>query len=299
MNIKKINHRGQITIVLLLLLLAALSVALAVTQRSITNVATSTQSEESTRAFSAAEAGIEKATQTCPPGQPSCTEIDPISLTNQATAKVILSPPLPLPKQALEYPPLGKEEVAQFWLANPTTSPPATFYTASSFDIYFGNSDLTTTQDFPAIEVNVVTSNAGVYKSNRYYLDSKSRNPTNNFNLATCGNVDPIPTANYKNSPSSTFYCKGTIPYPGCSAPGCTAYTGTPIMARVRILYSTTKQSIALAPALGNSLPPQATLYTSTGNSGLSQKTISVFRTTNVVPPFFDYAIFSAGNITK
>lgn len=286
MNLIIKSPKGQITIILLLLMLVSLSVALAVTQRSITNVSTSTQGEQSTRAFSAAEAGIEKATQSCPPGLPSCTVIAPISLTNQASANVVLSPPLPFANQALEYPPLGKEEVAQFWLANPTTSPPATFYTASNFDIYFGNSDLDTTQDFPAIEVNVITSNAGVYKSNRYYLDSQSRQ--NGFTSATC-NSPSISTANYRNSPSSTFYCKAAI----------TGYSGTSILARVRILYSKTKQSIALAPASGSSLPPQATLYTSTGNSGLSQKTISVFRTTNVVPPFFDYAIFSAGNIEK
>ena len=53
------SQSGQIVIILLLLMLVILSIGLAVTQRTITNVSTSSQTEQSSRAFSAAEAGLE------------------------------------------------------------------------------------------------------------------------------------------------------------------------------------------------------------------------------------------------
>ena len=57
------KESGQIIIVLLLMMLVGLSIGLVVTQRSVTDVSVSTQSEQSQRAFSAAEAGIEKVRQ--------------------------------------------------------------------------------------------------------------------------------------------------------------------------------------------------------------------------------------------
>jgi hypothetical protein len=74
--------------------------------------------------------------------------------------------------------------------------------------------------------------------------------------------------------------------------------TNYPILVRVRILYSTNKQKIALMP-LGGSLPPQAEVYRSVGEAGQSLKTIKVFRMKYVVSPFFDFAIFSVGDISK
>lgn len=288
-----LKSSGQIIIVLLLLTLVALSVGLAITQRTITSVTTSTQGEQSSRAFSAAEAGIEKASQTCSPGQMNCSSIPNISLANNASADVSLSPPIPFPEQALEYPPLGKEEIAQFWFAVPSTLEP--FYTANSFSLYFGNPNAYTSNDAPAIEVNVITFDGTNYISNRYFYDSvPSRIGQNGFRFANCNNLFTIPSANINNYPTSQFVCKASVP---CT--GCAVYTGTPVLARVRVLYSRTKQKVAVQPNIGLSLPPQATIYTSTGNSGQSQQTISVFKSANTVPFLFDYAVFSSGDLIK
>jgi len=47
------------------------------------------------------------------------------------------------------------------------------------------------------------------------------------------------------------------------------------------------------------SLPPQARKLIATGISGQTQRRIQVFRLDKVVPPYFDYAIFSTGEINK
>jgi len=70
------------------------------------------------------------------------------------------------------------------------------------------------------------------------------------------------------------------------------------MIARARLLYTNVSQPIALEPVTG-SLPPQATIYTSIGTSGNTQRTIQLFSLEKVVPFYMDYAIFSAGQISK
>ena len=56
---KSATRRGQILILVLLIVVVALAVGLSVAARNITNLRTSTQTEQSQRAFSAAEGGVE------------------------------------------------------------------------------------------------------------------------------------------------------------------------------------------------------------------------------------------------
>src|SRR3990167_6486206 len=55
---------GQGLLVIVVIMVVGLTVGLAVASRSITNIRTSTEEENSQRAFSAAEAGIEKVLKT-------------------------------------------------------------------------------------------------------------------------------------------------------------------------------------------------------------------------------------------
>lgn len=287
------NQSGQIVIVILLITLVALSVGLAITQRSLTNVATSTQNEQSSRAFSAADAGIERALQQ----DASISEFN----IGDATAQVIKSV-LPNPNQALEYPPIGKETIAQFWLANPDNfSDP--LYNNPSVDIYFGKSDLAlSAPDSPALEINAITfdSNTNSYTSNRFYIDSSQasgRAPGNGFSLANnCSNVSQINTSS---SPDTTindrkFRCRHTLSLNPSGSSNI-----KPVMIRARILYSNLNHPIAVDPIGQNSLPQQASIFKSTGTAGQSQKSIQVFRLKYVVPNFFEFSIFTSGDLRK
>src|SRR4051794_3885316 len=60
------KQSGQVVIILLLIMLVGLIVAITITQRSVNDLAVSSQTESATRAFSAAEAGLEKAISTNP-----------------------------------------------------------------------------------------------------------------------------------------------------------------------------------------------------------------------------------------
>lgn len=280
--------RGQAVIILLLIMFVALAIGLAITQRSLNDLSTSTKGEQSTRAFSAAEAGLEKALQ-------SQSSIPSISLGNQSSATVNVTPTLPLANQALEYPPIGKDTVAQFWLANPQNL--TEYYPRNTdLNIYFGNanSDLNSA-DTPALEVNLITlDSSNNYNVTKYFFDPNStRRNTNGFrDIPNCSGTFTINTSNSPDTATldRNFLCRvliGNVP------------NQEPVMIRARILYTNTKQPISTSPLGNNSLPPQATIYTSVGSSGQTQQTVQVFQLPFVVPHYFDFAIFSAGDISK
>lgn len=284
----KMNQNGQIIIVLLLTMLVALTIGLGVTQRSVNDISTSTQNEQSTRAFSAAEAGIEAALS-------NGAAISGLDLGNSSTiVDAKLSGYLPAAGQALEYFPIFRETPVQFWLADPNNLTP--YYTGTQVDLYFGTADLTT--DLPAMSVNFITRDqGGVYHSYRDFIDTDGSRTVNSNGFTSCGNfTGAINTSNSSDANPANqtrrFKCKVTIP----STP--IPSNETPILIRGRILYSSASHPVAVSPRVG-SLPPQARIVTSIGLSGQSQKTIQVFNEDKVAPFFFDFAVFSAGNITK
>jgi nitrate reductase cytochrome c-type subunit len=280
---KHTYQSGQIIVVLLLVMLVVLSVVLAITQRSTSNLSSSTETEQSTRAYSAAEAGLEQALQrgtSNPAASPILSQT--INLPgNSSTATIQNSGLLPVAGSqiALEYPPVGKESIAQFWLVDTTT--PANNYNRNSYSIYFGNPNISPNQYddangasakniSPAIEVTTVkqTTIGGsiTYETQKNFYDSlSSRAATNKF-ITTTSPSTPItcsnPTVNTILKTGSQFYCRVDITLLNCNLASC-----IPQLVRVRLLYANLNQKIALAPVSGASLPPQVELYTSTGKA--------------------------------
>lgn len=293
------NKKGQIILVLILVMTVALAIGLSVIQKSLIDVSTSTKVEQSSRAFSAAEAGIERVLQRsgitniafpendsaakiadtglipCIPGSTGCAQV---AGTQQAP---------------LEYPPLSKEEIAQVWLADYTSTtgsvPPncgpniKCHYIQNALDVYWGNSKA----DRAALELTLIFYNGSKYTSRKWYLDhqSASRNPLNSFEQIPCNDTT-----------LSAYLCRKTLQFSPQEATGA-------ILVRARLLYNSASQPFAVQ-AVGNcgadcSLPPQARALESIGTSGETQRKVRVFQLNKVVPFWFDYAIFSAGEISK
>ncbi|KKQ59989.1 MAG: hypothetical protein US80_C0004G0041 [Candidatus Daviesbacteria bacterium GW2011_GWA2_38_17] len=267
------RQAGQVILILILVMAVALAIGISVIQRSLSDISTSSKVEQSSRAFSAAEAGIEKALR----NDTSNT------VFTDSRATVSNSGSLPLAGQALEYPLLGKEEVAQVWLADPNANLPNctgyTCYTQTSLGVYWGNSST----DKAALELTIVYYAGGSYQSKKWYLDQIARTPANNFDTsADCGGFLIGVNA---------YRCKKTLSFTAQEAAGL-------MLLRARLLYNSTSQPIAVAPVSG-SLPPQAMIIESTGTAGDTQRKIRVFKLDKVVPPYFDYGIFSLGEINK
>lgn len=295
------RQKGQIVLILILIMSVALTIGLAIVQKSLIDVSTSSKVEQSSRAFSAAEAGVEKALK-----ESETTAHSTVNFSNNSAVKDIvdtgLIPAVPEPgnqQTPLEMPPLSKEEVTQVWLAdfNSYSNPPSIFYNQSTLDLYFGNSEAD--KDPVAMEVTLIYHDGEKYTSRKWYLDQISREPANGFEkVADCGgNYKPV-------NGLGTYQCKRIL---GAS-PDNTPLPSGVIMLRARLLYNTTSQPFAVqavscplsAPTCINySIPPQGRIVVSTGVSGETERRVKVFQLEKVLPPYFDYGIFSAGEITK
>ena len=278
------NETGQIILVLILVMTVALAIGISVIQRSISDISTASKTEQSSRAFSAAEAGIEDLLS----GGTGIVNFAENSSTAQATGGNLM-PAIQSglnPQAPLEYPSLSKEEVAHVWLANldSLTNPPAEAYKRNSLDVYWGNSDT----DKAALELTLVYYASNKYQSQKYFYDQISRTPANNFTPVSCTGENTLVSG-------VIYQCKQTITFP----------TSTGLMLlRARLLYNTSSQPFAVQ-AVGTScgsncsLPPQARSIISTGTAGTTQRRVRLFQINKVVPSYFDYAIFSTGDINK
>jgi len=296
-------QKGQIILVLILIMTVALAIGLSIVQKSLVNVSTASKVEQSSRAFSAAEAGIEKALkgdttlQSFSGSSSSIKEITDTGLTPCVPGQAGCVQGVGIRQVVLEKEPLAKEDTAHVWLAdlNSSSNPPTPFYTQSSLDVYWGNSSI----DKAALELTLVYYDGSLYKSRKWYLDdiSATRNPANGFDTVSCPGTYQFGT--------NTYQCKKTLG-DGTGINNGPLPSGSPnilMLIRARLLYNTTRQLFAVQ-AVGTcgsecSLPPQARTIFSTGASGETQRRVKVYQENRVVPQFFDYAIFSAGEITK
>ncbi len=281
------RERGQVVLILILVMTVALAIGISVVQRSLSDISTSTKVEESSRAFSAAEAGIEQALN-------SGSTIPVTFAENQSGATVTktdLLPVVSIHQDALEFPPLSKEQTAHVWLADYRvgSNPPPAHYIQNTLDIYWGDPIAT---DKAALELTLIYYD-GAYKTTKWYLSSDSSNTTSSFVLVTtCSTDGKIPQGS-----TTKYLCYKQL-------------TGLPanlMMITARLLYNSTSQpfavqavgTCAVASAKDCSIPPQATVFISTGTAGQTQRRIKLFQIEKVAPPYFDYGLFSAGEINK
>jgi len=294
LQVTKKQQSGQVIIILLLLTLVALSVGLAFTQRSITDLTTATQAEQASRSFSAAEAGLQKALTDSTPVEGLL-----VPLNNNSSALVDSSAFLPYPNShmAIEYPKIGRETTAQFWLVDPAQPPPpVNYYDKSRIALYYGNSGTT---DAPAVEVKIIYLYNGVFSTYTKYYDSVASRASSSGFSPTLG-CNSVVMGNGTLGTNRKFFCREEIgPILTKSGGVCISPACILVMARIRLLYINENHSLALEPMDGANFPPQVQIYNALGTSGQSQKQLQAFRVRDVVLPWFDFALFSINEIRK
>lgn len=276
------RNSGQIVLILILVMSVGLAIGLSVIQRSLSDISTSSKVEQSSRAFSAAEAAIENKLK----GGTGSVAFSEIGSTAQVSGGD-LDPALPgagSRQSPLEFPPLSREESATIWLTDYPSSvnPPPDFYKQSTLDVYWGNSST----DQVALELTLVYYSGGSYSSRKWFLDHNiTRNPDNRFEKLPCSGYT-LGTKQYQ--------CQKTL-------------SGLPVtgqmLLRARLLYNSSSQPLAVqgTGTCGRdcSLPAQARTIDSTGTAGVTERRLQLFQLNKVVPPYFDYGIFSTGVIDK
>jgi len=293
------NENGQALLLVLLAMAVILTVAMSVVSQSISDVAVTTQEEESLRAFSAAEAGIEESL------------INNISIESDAITKKVsddyTAKEVTYTIDASTFPDtsdyvypseLMSGDSATIWFkphdANGYLNTDATGYSHPSIRLMWGAN----TED-TALEVSVwyLAGGSGPLTVKRIILDpgrdSGSSEVVNGTKIS-------VPTGNYTLNPGSkTYNFKHNYNLQFATAMGLTSAENQNIyLLKLRTLLNDLPETVG-AQIDGSNFPSQGKKLESTGSSGNSLRKIEVFELYPDLPGFFDSAITSAGGITK
>ena len=278
---KKKRFQGQTVLITVLVLTIALTVALSLMRRTTSDVQTTAQLEESARAFSAAEAGIEDAlmraagtTATIQSAQGSAT-FDTTYATLGGSSDVYTW------ETSVE-----KGDVATVWLV-PHTQDNVLDESGSDHYCKAAGSctidicwDQPNTASVSATEVGVLYKTGSTYATERFAFDPDTARAGNMFTR-----VSGLGTGCGK-----TNVYKATVTLPAAPA--------LPLALRLRPYYNQT--AYAVAPVSGRTLPSQGFEVSSTGktDSGVSRK-IMVKKTYDAPASVFDFVLYATGKITS
>ncbi len=272
---KHINQSGQAVLIVLLSLSVVLIIVLFIMSRSITDISLSTKEEDSSRAFSAAEAGIERALII----GSSIGTTDLGGGTFNANVSSFGSG-----ESQVVYPlSLKSGESAVFWYSR--NGDPLS-YSGSSVEFCWGDKNTSSNDtQTPALEVLTYYIDSGVYKVSRSTFDPYSNRTitSNNFSSATSGTCT-------LQSEEFQFYSTANVPNG----------SGIQLLYSVAKLLYNTSNSHKVGIDVGvPTLPSQGNQIEADGSYGDANRSIQVFQLHPVAPPVFDNVLFSTSGIIK
>lgn len=285
---------GQAIIVVLLIIVVALTIGLSVTMRSVKDIKMSTRTEESQRAFSAAEAGLEAALLSG--GNVNTTSLGSGGdLDYTATVSEVGGGSSYVFPDKIE-----RDDTQQIWFVshNPTTSELELIcptggrpcYSGNSIDIYWGD-DAT---DNPAIEASLIyvdNPSNPTYKIKKFAYDSNTGRATQNSftDCSTSCSGGSIGSKTFLHITILNFSLIGSE---------------KPIALRLRYMYNNNPQILGVKVS-GGTLAYQGQEYKSMGTARVSgsveteTRTISFIKSYPTLPGIFDFALFSNSSLSK
>lgn len=281
------NERGQAVLIVLLSLSVVLIIVLYIMSRSITDISLSSKEEDSMRAFSAAEAGIERALVIG-------SDIGNTTIGSANFSADVSS--FGFGKNNTLYPlSLKSGDAATFWF----TRPAETGFAGNQFKLCWGaESTPASNAEAPAIELTVYyRTTLGEYRVARTTLDPNvARRTSNNFASATTAlcTVDDERLA----FQSTISFLPAGLNIANYGTQGVLQF------ATAKILYNTSvghKIGIDTSVSTNGStlLPSQGVIVDSQGSAGESNRRIEVYQLNSEVPPVFMNSIYSTSSITK
>ena len=257
-------QKGQILLIVVLVMVTVLTVGLSVAVRSITNTRTSEEATNSEQAFSAAEAGIEQ----------SLTSNKAMNgtLSNNAKFQTSIVTVAGTQFALNNSSPILKDESSDLWLS---TYPAYTNQWSGTFNIYWGKAtDICNANEaqntMAALEIIVLSGTTANPQMARYLYD---------------------PCSNRQTSNHFTFVPKGSYTIAG----GTYAYSTPPItvnaglFARIIPLYAPSGVAIQ---NLGG-MPSQGTVIQSVGTDNNTEREIQTYRYYPQLPSeIFQYSFF-------
>lgn len=278
---KKYSY-GQVILIILLVTAVGLTIGLSLVSRTISDVKISTQVADSSRAFSAAESGIETALKGAAIGGTGVINIGGASANYNVVKLGGDSNPLTLPNNS----PGNTQSV---WLVEhqadgslfPTPTP---LYTASSLELCWGPDKTSSDPNpIPAVEATLLYYSGGTYKIGKAAFDPSARG--NNFTPASTSK----PTDNFCNTGKKYEYILNLA----SSGTFGNSTGDTLVLLRLNPVYNTTDLVVKPAGGVGGNLPTEGKTISSTGTttSGVARK-LTVLQGYTTLPSFMDYTLF-------
>ena len=256
------HSSGQALLITLLVLAVALTAGLSLVARTVTDISISEKESASSKAFEAAEAGVEKALQKIETSGVYSGETFTLQPGGEkAGVKVVVSKPT----GELANREIYSGEATTFWL----------------------NSFLLNGKDFPSYEEE------GVTKILSY--------GGNNIKVCWSGS-DNIEAAIYYQSEGDKVKREYLSGSGGCLGLDNKAMISLPSGTKfinVRFYGGDSDVVTVAMEGLGANLPRQGNLITSEATVGDVVRKVTVFQGWPVPPSFFDFALFSGGNLSK
>lgn len=295
----KNKQKGQALLIILLIMAVVLTIALSVVSRSVTDISITQKEEEAARAYSAAEAGVERTLLT---GSALVSE----SLPSGDLVKTTISSLAQNSREFLVPLYMSSGETTPVWFVSHNQSGEiecsADFpcFTGSSIKLCWGEKDTPLSNTTPALELSILHTTSTDYstaKVSRAVFDPFiARADNNNFEKGSEGSSCVIEGKNLQFSKTVDL-----------SSLNVTLRTQVneqkgPQMARLRLLYNTDRaHPIGLmVNSQEGAFPKQGSKVESSGQSGQATRKVQVYQLYPDLPPVFDYGIFSGtGGITK
>lgn len=265
-------EQGQALLLVVLVLVISMTIGLSVATRSVINVRSSTEEQDSQRAFSAAEAGIERAINSSSSGtiaQP--IQLDANSQIKQLTVGQLSGDQILINNGTI----ISRDDGVDVWLVNHKAdgSPDYTIPWSGDLTIYWGTSTdscnaTLANNTMAALEVVTLTGSDTAPVSRHYFFEPCAAR-------ATANKFDGLVTT----SPAdwTAFQFKSVVS-------GIT----NGLLVRILPLYADTRIGIK-----GNALPNQGTVIESVGSSGEAQRKLVTFKGYPKLPSeYFPHMLF-------
>ncbi len=296
------NTSGQALLLVLLSMSVVLTIVLSILARSTLDIGISSRSEESVRAFSAAEAGIEQRLVAGTYG-PYSGSVGGSTFSGDVTSFSSGVTEFVLPSS------LYSGESATVWFVShdkttgnlSCTGSENPCFTGNQIQVCWGKENTSdNTDNTPAIEVSIIyLTSPGVYTTARIARDVvdpyTSRIPPNSFPDRDAG--PPCVVDNQTFAFSKTIHFNPS----GLNIPSSVYNNVNGLqLARISILYNTDMgHPVSVKVSGGSTLPAQGVVINSSGVSGASTRKVEVVRGFKELPGIFETAVFSQEGITK
>ncbi len=286
------HEKGQTLLIVVLVMVVSLTIGLSVASRSITNLRTTTEEENSQRAFSAAEAGIEQVLK-------KNTEITELPLGNNTSIKKAKPTDIGGSEFLLNSGNLvSKDDGADVWFVAHNSDGTLNYTSGwqqlagdAKLTVYWGSSADVCDRDvakntMAGIEIIVISGSNGNPVTTRYAVDPcANRRSSNAFSTEDETGLYNVP----QSPPNKTFRYRKTIDIRN---------TSKGIVVRIVPLYAASPIGVKgcsfNSSQSCNEFPSQGKRIESTGTSGGTDRKVTFLRGYPKLPSeFFGYILFS------